>query len=497
MTNRPVAGLDAVLAARQARAGRQQDMIGRAGCPVVSLTMVAPGPAKYSMATARAFGLAASTVTVELARRRWRVIERHELHADTGPELQLAVAAASPGLKQAMIRLEDECAWGRLWDIDVVTAAGPLSRSTAGEPPRRCLVCPGDAASCARSRRHAMLAVVAAANRILRRSTAASMPHLPAGPIVPEAIGSLAAEALRAEARLAPKPGLVDVFDSGAHADMTVEHLLASADALEPWFVQMAALGMRTGWTVSRLQELGHAAEDAMSAATGGVNTHKGAVFVLGWLCAASGGTASADEPARLPGAAGQASCRDENLIAARVRHLAAPVLERWLTVGTAHAEDTHGRRALADHGLLGARGEAATGFGSVVQHALPRYRQALDAGWAPDEALLAALVTLMARVDDTNLVSRGGLDALRSVREWAATLDRPSVTRSQLVDALSVANRRFTERRWSPGGSADLLAATWFLHELNPYPAGPATHAEALLIDEPAVGPLAAHAAL
>ena len=50
--------------------------------------------------------------------------------------------------------------------------------------------------------------------------------------VAPGTLGRLAARALRDEATLTPKPGLVDMRGGGSHDDMDVTMLLASADAL-------------------------------------------------------------------------------------------------------------------------------------------------------------------------------------------------------------------------------------------------------------------------
>ncbi|MDR1431270.1 MAG: citrate lyase holo-[acyl-carrier protein] synthase [Propionibacteriaceae bacterium] len=470
--------LPAVLAARDDRALRQAELHRRSGEPVVSLTIVSPGPVKQSPAIERLFGLAAKSIAVELAQHGWTAPGRVELHTATGPELQLAVAAPAEKLKLAMVRLEDGHPWGRLWDIDVVLPNGPLSREQLGLPRRRCLICREDAASCSRSRKHGLEQVTAAVSKTLARPTSRQNTlRLPQGAKRYKAIGALAAEALRIEARLSPKPGLVDALNAGAHPDMNLRQLLASADALEPQFSQMAELGAQPRWSVDQLQNLGKTAEHAMLAATGGVNTHKGAIFALGWLCALTGNAQSTDEP--------QPTQTHSNDVAAkpnwrlRIQSLLKPVSSQWLAATGLTTTPTHGQQAQLQYGIQGAMGEAASGFASVVDEGLPNYQRALEQGWAPDDALLSALVALMSTVNDTNLVSRGGLVALRTVQAWAQKLHTANPTADGLRAALTAADPEFSAAGWSPGGSADLVAATWLLHQLN--------KAKALTNDNPA----------
>jgi len=461
--------LAAVLAARDARALAQRELIERTGQAVLSLSVVAPGTVKDSAQIKRVFAEAAAEISVLLIGSGCSVAARVEQHHETGPELMAAVAAQPESLKRAVISLEEQHPWGRLWDIDVVTDTGPLSRVELGVDPRRCLVCQRDAAGCARSRRHPLPEVVAAADRILDQGSP-TLTGLPSSVTLSASVlGPLAAEALRIEARLTPKPGLIDVHDCGSHEDMTLGDLLASADALEPWLVRMAEHGARPGWTVAGLRCLGRSAEQAMAAATGGVNTHRGAIHVLGWLCALAAGAPSADELARGGPGFEPAPPRPKlRSLGGRLAAHTAPLLREWLSEAPDASPHTHGCSALISHGLPGARGEVASGLPTVIGHALPGLVSALNRGWAIDDALLATLVILMAWVDDTNLVSRGGIAALREVQGWARSLVEADLTATDLRCALAEANTRFVEHRWSPGGSADLLAATWFLAQVG-----------------------------
>lgn len=101
-------------------------------------------------------------------------------------------------------------------------------------------------------------------------------------------IGRAAVLALYDELILAPKPGLVSLIDSGSHDDMDASTFYRSLFALRHYFTDMAALGQQRV-PFSQLQTRGIAAEARMQAATGGINTHRGAIFMLGLLCAAAG----------------------------------------------------------------------------------------------------------------------------------------------------------------------------------------------------------------
>ena len=139
---------------------------------------------------------------------------------------------------------------------------------------------------------------------------------------------------------------------------------------------------------------------------------------------------------------------------------------------GTPH---THGEKLFREYGLTGARGEAASGYDTILRYSLPVYIQAVDEGYAIEQALWQSLLVLMANNADTNVVSRGGMHGLRFVRTAAESLlMQGGCANPELETQLIALDRVFTERRLSPGGSADLLAITWLfaqIEELNQHP--------------------------
>ena len=95
----------------------------------------------------------------------------------------------------------------------------------------------------------------------------------------------------------------------------------------------------------------------------------------------------------------------------------------------------------------------------------LPIFRECLEAGLDRNAAGAVTLTHLIARVEDTNLLSRGGEDGAREARETVNTLlarsPRPGTAQLEALDDW------FMERNLSPGGCADLLAAVYFAAEL------------------------------
>ncbi|MGL4831354.1 MAG: citrate lyase holo-[acyl-carrier protein] synthase [Propionibacteriaceae bacterium] len=392
-----------VVARRDARQARQRELLDERDMPLVSFTVVAPGPVKDSDLIQRVFAEGKAEVLalirdVEL----WPIWDVESYDGVTGPELLLSVDAYSSDLKQALIRLEDEHPWGRLWDIDVITEHGPLARTSFGAPQRRCLLCERPSPECARSRRHSV-------EELVQRQRDIVTAGLGDGPTIAE----LAVRALLQEAELTPKPGLVDQDNSGAHDDMTITTFRRSAEALAEFFAQAEIIGPR----LPELRAAGITAEDTMREATGGVNTHQGAIYSLGLLVATQGDVAQA----------------------------------------AALAAQTVGEPTRVT-GQGGARAEAAAGFPHALI-GLEEYRR--SGSWH------RALVAIMAHNDDSNLVARGGTDALHGVQAWSRELLAVELNQEQFIAELRAADAHFSQRRWSPGGSADLLAVAMLLAEI------------------------------
>ena len=264
-------------------------------------------------------------------------------------------------------------------------------------------------------------------------------------------LGSLAIRALYQELALAHKPGLVGPLDAGSHRDMNFHTFFRSLQALRGYFPAIAQLGAALA-EFAALRSLGMIAEAAMLEATGGVNTHRGGIFNLGLLCAAGGALAASGQP----------------LSAANV---CAEVATRWgdaIRLSGATAQDSHGQRVARRYGCGGARAEAAGGFASALGLGLPAYRAALAATGSAELAATQCLFSLMAEVDDTNLLWRGGLIGQQFVRSQARHfLAAGGVLAADWQARASTVHRAVVARRLSPGGSADLLGVTLFLAAL------------------------------
>jgi triphosphoribosyl-dephospho-CoA synthase len=240
-------------------------------------------------------------------------------------------------------------------------------------------------------------------------------------------VARLAVRSLYQELALYPKPGLVSLVDTGSHDDMDASTFVRSLFSLRRYFLDIALAGA-DGSDFAVLRGLGIDAERRMLAATGGINTHRGAIFSLGMLCAAAGRSVSS-------GAAGW-----------QPDQLRATLVGCWGAALAGHrgAAASNGAMVRARHAAPGAREQAAAGFPAIFELALPTLRRTLALGRGLRCARIDTLFTLMAELSDTNVYHRGGADGARIVRD---------------------SSLRFLERG---GTAADLLAATCFVHALS-----------------------------
>nr|WP_315250209.1 triphosphoribosyl-dephospho-CoA synthase MdcB [uncultured Duganella sp.] len=299
---------------------------------------------------------------------------------------------------------------------------------------------------------------------------------LPPGRAAPRAfareVARLAVRALHAELCLYPKPGLVSPVDSGSHDDMDAGTFMRSMFALRHYFKKICLAGWNDA-PFAQLKKLGIAAEAAMLTATRGINTHRGAIFSLGMLCASAGRAGAQGTPLT------PAALRAVMLIrwGEELGHHAAPAVasaageEAGLAANTPagppprmHPDKrtlSNGLRVAERYAVSGAREEGALGLPSVFEVGIPALLAARARGATVTEERIDTLYALMAHISDSNVYHRAGPRGAQIVREHAERFLAQGGTAhaNWRIDALH-SHRLFVEHRLSPGGAADLLAA-------------------------------------
>ncbi|MBR5528836.1 MAG: triphosphoribosyl-dephospho-CoA synthase CitG [Oscillospiraceae bacterium] len=440
------ATLQEILDSREKRAKTQKELLEKYQKPLVCFTMNIPGPVKMDRDIA--IGFAMGERLLKNAVQQQLVFSAAQT-PNTGAEGFYVVDMDAKQLKKLVLEIEEIDPIGRLFDMDVIDITGKkVSREDVGYPRRKCLLCDEDAVVCASRRTHSLEKL---------RHTTGFLLYLTARKWMCEYIGTWAYYALTQELSTTPKPGLVDRNNAGAHKDMTPRHFFASADALRPFFNRFAEQGFLTRdsaatETFSAIRSLGKEAEQAMLQATGGVNTHKGAIFSLGILCAAAG---------RL----GPEGWNMEALLteAAAMTH---GLVEKDFAGVTEETAKTAGERLFAKYGVTGVRGQAEAGFPEVRNIGMPMFQKALQDGQSLNNAGCIALLHMLATVEDTNLIHRGGMETAQTMQQKVAAIleAEPYPARETLLEL----DKAFIEKNLSPGGTADLLAIIYFLYFLK-----------------------------
>jgi len=153
--------LDELLLAKDRRAARQDAWLKAYRQPLISLTLVTPGPVKDSALYRRSMRAAVAACEALLLTRGWAQAAHQVFWLDTGPEALWSVDHVGAEIKAATVALEQAHQIGRLWDIDVIApGTGIIGRDSLGGHGRRCLLCDQPAHACSRSRRHPLEQVV-------------------------------------------------------------------------------------------------------------------------------------------------------------------------------------------------------------------------------------------------------------------------------------------------------------------------------------------------
>jgi holo-ACP synthase/triphosphoribosyl-dephospho-CoA synthase len=449
------AGVADMAARREARAAEQLELLRRhPDCCVVSFTLNIAGPVKRTPLTERAFYTGAARLANAAAAEEMPVRLEKLILANTGAEALFTVRGEAEKVKRALTALEDGSPLGRLFDMDVIAAGGKkLGRSE----PRRCLICDEQAAVCARSRKHTVAELQSRTAQIIKEEIA-------------RAAAMLAHKALVTEVGVTPKPGLVDRNNCGANPDMDIAMFERSASALLPYFYEIALAVLNGGAgecplaetaalsspeLASKLRAIGAEAENAMLCATGGVNTHRGAIWSIGILTAAYAHVmASSFETA------------GEELTAA----LLAAAAELAETLGDGTEASSKGAQARRRYGVGGPVEEAKAGFPSARlalaakkeydRSMAKRGRGAMLNPWA------YGLLAVMAELTDNNALRRGGEEGAEFVKARAGELLDKGKTLGFhcFLNEMLAFDRELTERNVSCGGAADMLAAAIFI---------------------------------
>ena len=436
-----------MLDARERRVQHQQALLAQYHKPLICFTMNIAGPVKDSPLIRRGFARGQQLLRQQLFRAGLTPLHTDARCEATGCEAFYVLDAAPLTIKKFTTDIEDATPLGRLFDMDVLRPDGvKVDRQELQLEGRRCLICGGPAKVCSSRRVHTVAELQATTTAILTET----MDAWDAATAAQQAI-----RALLYEVTTTPKPGLVDRRNSGSHTDMDSFTFMSSAASLYPYFEACVRAGQKgkarpAPETFAALRPLGCEAEGEMLEATGGINTHKGAIFSIGIVCAALG---------RLD----RALWADPARVLAEVSAMAQGLTARDFDGVTAGNAITTGQKLFVQYGITGVRGQVEEGLPTVLHYGLPALEQGIAAGYSLNRAGCGALLAILAHSTDTNIIARSSRERqLELVDELTALL---AGTPCPDEAALAALDDRFIAEHLSPGGSADLLALTYLLY--------------------------------
>lgn len=439
-----------VLASRDKRQVLQQECLFKHSCCLLSISLISPGGVKKNKLLEYIFNRALQVIQSFIDKNNIEINEKIILNEDAGLYSLFALEINPLTLKKHMIEIEESLPIARLWDLDVLDENGKIiSRTEVGNNlPRKCLICDNNAKVCARERKHSM-------NEIYRK-----MQSLAGEDCFALNFAELAEESLLKELNLTPKPGLVDQHNSGSHKDMNYDTFIKSTESLKPYFYEFIVNAMNLKYKNSEevffsARKIGINAEKAMFIATEGINTHKGSIFSFGLVLSAIGylykHNIKIDE------------YRISQFISEATTSLISELNDSTIK------EETAGIRLFREHQLQGARGEATSGYETIIKNSLPTYIK--YSNLSEDHRLAITLLKLISINDDTNVVNRGGIKELDWIKNYALNiLSNSSIYENNIsiIEELNHFDKLCIDKNISPGGSADLLALTYFFSKLK-----------------------------
>lgn len=453
--------LEEILNARENRVQIQQKMLQKAPTCLLSFTLNIPGPVKVFPYTKWAYEVGSSIISKGVSLLNGDVLEQFEAKNETGWEGFFALNLPPEEIKTYLLEQEEHHPLGRLFDFDVLRTDGSkLSRQELGFPERTCLLCGNPAFLCGRSRTHSAQELLAKEIELMENFFISRLSNH---------IGLLMQKALFYEVNTSLKPGLVDRLHNGSHKDMGLSTFINSAYSLSDYFCQCVKEGLSCDCSkkdlpllFQKLRSIGKQAEKTMLFATQGINTHKGIIFSGGILCGAIGYYISTNSR----------DISSENFLSSLseiCRYMLPALLNDYLTL-TQNTAKTNGEKLYLEYKITGIRGEAKEGFPHLFNTGFPLFQAVLKEDFTLWQAGLITLLHYIAYTEDTNLIIRSDYQlACKIQKDLQKFLNH--ATYEEQLSILPKLDYFFVSQNISPGGSADMLALTYFLYFIQNIP--------------------------
>lgn len=427
--------LQAILKNREKRAKKQKELLALYQKPIISISINIPGEKKLTKESLFIFEVMTNALKNAL---KDNFKELYFSKKKTGVESIICSEMSALELKKLTCKLEDETLLGRFVDFDVFDIDGKqLSRKNFGKQERKCFLCDKKAVVCARQRAHnidELLGHISLHVKVYKKF---------------QKISYFAKKAMKKEVDLTPKPGLVDKNDNGSHKDMDIHLFYKSIDAISSYFEKFLYIGFCENDIFLSLRKVGQECEKSMFDVTKGVNVHKGLIFSYAVILGALGYLIKNNQ-----------KINTHNL-QITIQSICKDLVRNDLEAKEVKSAG-HKYYKVSKNG--GIRSEAQSGYETLFSKSLPffinykiKYNQTI--------ALKYTLLYLISTLQDTTIFNRGGLEAMAFVQKEAKKALH--VKPKELDDIMIKLNHIFIQKNLSPGGSADMLALTWFISKI------------------------------
>ena len=325
----------------------------------------------------------------------------HSYTDEEGLIFFLIVDAPPLEVKALSIKIEDDESLGRLADIDVLTAEKLFSRNDFSQKNKRrkCFLCEKDAVICARSRAHSQKEIMDFILKKVHEDWSYD------GDIF-KLLGNLTESSLLAELCRPLGFGCVTANSQGSHKDMDFLLMLKCIPLIGS---AIKNLNGKDCESFEALREYGKKQEKKLFDLTGGVNTYKGALFLLLILNACT---------FRI--------IKEKKAFTDLSKEIAAfslPLKKDFELKACSLAS----LQAFNNLGSGGVRGLALSGFAEHFQNWLPLYKKTFSEG----EDFVKIIVKMIETTCDTTIINRKGEKALLEVQKKAYSLlcinDKPA----------------------------------------------------------------------
>lgn len=439
--------LEEMLDAREYRQSVQQRLIREFQLPIISFTLNIVGPLKVFPLVIQAYQEGLASIRNHCKANGISISHFEEICEHTGHEGFFVVSCQPIKLKKIISQLELTSSLGRLFDIDIIKIDGTkVSRTEINLPERTCLLCNKNAFECSRSRAHTV-------EELIQREIQIMWDYFTFQ--YAKKVSSIATRSLLYEVGATPKPGLVDSNNTGSHKDMNIFTFEKSAIALTPFFLEFVQCGIHNcnvplSDIFAMIRPIGMKAEIDMLRATNGINTHKGIIFSLGIVCACLGVMF------------GKQLSFSEKTLQEICAEMVVDLANDFKDI-TEESATTNGEILYVKYGIRGIRGEALEGYPNIFSLALPTLRKYIELNYSLNDAGAFTLLHILAYTEDTNIIARSNYETLKIIQTKLQAFIHASTQKE--LDYIVELDKEFMALNVSPGGSADLLALTYFLY--------------------------------